>query len=422
MNQKNYKMKKKKSKVKYTYWRWPVLYSRLLPFSKYNPTAKTIRIPIARCFSDSATEEERCYKIAIDVLAKMRTDIVETGFFNIKKKVNPKFWRLVLNYIRFRLSHSKSAHTAKNVMRKALKKFGGLIAENISTGEAQDWLEGFIEQGYEINSVDVFRAFLSAIFNTWNKTHTDERFFIKNPITKIKKFGSGNVRGYYLDPDKFCRYLKVAYEIDPYFADFWQGGWQTGGRRPMEVAKYDWEHVDLDAGEISVSGKITKTEEPDIVCISPWLRHYLESTPLEKRHGPVFKTASGDRWMPHRWNPKIILVREKTGDPKVWVRDVRRGFITTRLREGTPVKEVMQATGQKDVKTVLRYFQPRDDAKQRMTEAASSDLKAMDSTRQVPPPPSPSPDSSPADGKNKDGGDDEGGNDDGNGTVFLPAA
>jgi hypothetical protein len=69
-------------------------------------------------------------------------------------------------------------------------------------------------------------------------------------------------------------------------------------------------------------------------------------------------------------------LRQITGDKRVWFRDYRRGFITTRLREKAQIKDVMQATGQKDIKTVLRYYQPAPEAKRKMVEAASRDLES----------------------------------------------
>lgn len=368
-----------KSSVPYTYWRGDSLYLRIPPKSKLNPGSDYIREPVAQRLSETKAEEERCYEIARDVMSKFRTDVIEGTFFQIQDKpANPKIWRLVGLYMKLRVSHVKSPHGPKNMMRKILKKFGKRYARSISTEEVLSWLKEFIDRGWEISCVNFYRNFFSAIFNTWNKSHTEEKDNIKNPITKIKHFPGGNIRDYYLDPDKFQRYLTVAYDIDKNLGDFWRGGWELGGRRPTEIARYDHARASLTTGEITVIGKFTKKGEPDKVAMSPWMRGYIEKIPINERIGRIFKTSNGKAWTPDKWQSMIVELRRRVGDPDVWFRDYRRGFITTRLRDKEPLKDVMQASGHKDEKTVLRYYQPSADAKKRMVEAASADLKGLD--------------------------------------------
>jgi integrase len=417
----------RKSKIAYTYWRSGTLYLRLPAKSDYNPTDMPIREPLLIRHSDSKKEFDRCYELAENTLAKLRTSVIEGNFFKLQPKpVNPEFPELVENYTDKRIKHSKSPHSGKNVMKKALLEFATRLARSISTEEIRSWLQGFLDRGYAISSVNAFRNFTSAVFNTWNKTFTDDMHQIKNPVTPIKKFGSGNVRGYYLEPKKFRAYLRTARTIDPCFADFWQGGWELGGRRPTEIALYDWDKVDLETGEITVSDINTKTGDNDVVSLSPWMRRYLESIPEDERHGPIFKTALGKRWKPRKWVAKMKRIRKEIGDPKVWFRDYRRGFISTRLRQGAQAKDVMLATGQKDLKTLMRYYSPAADAKSKMVAAASEDLKPqdqgkldgkMDATSQNPSDPTPNDNGFlPSEEKPQKRSDEE------NGAVLTPAA
>jgi hypothetical protein len=155
------------------------------------------------------------------------------------------------------------------------------------------------------------------------------------------------------------------------------------------------------------------------------MRRYLESVPENERKGPIFKTTSGKRWNASVWADLMKKLRVKVGDPLVWFRDFRRGFISTRLRQGTQPKDVMQATGQKDIKTLMRYYAPAPDAKTKMVEAASEDLRPLsqatpgkyaDLVSTKPPDVSKPTGPAPVEEEPQKRGDDE------NGTVLVPAA
>jgi hypothetical protein len=311
-------------------------------------------------------------------MSKFRTATIEEKFFDIgKKPINPSMKDLTENYKKFRLGRAKSPHTMISALKRIHDEFGDRFARDITQEEVGLWLSE-LRSKYEVSTIKATRNFMSAEFNTWNKSHNDPSEKIVNPVSHVKGLGSGNKRNYHCSEEKFAQYLLVAYEIDECFGTFWQGGYECGGRRPMEVAEYDWNDIpDLEQKRIYVRDQITKTLTDDYIEISPWLYSRLSATPKSARKGKIFKTKTGKKWLAGSWRRHTIELRIRVKDPKIWFRDTRRIFTTARGEEGIPAKQIMACTGQKDINTFMRYHSVSDEKKRTIINECSNSLLTL---------------------------------------------
>jgi integrase len=76
------------------------------------------------------------------------------------------------------------------------------------------------------------------------------------------------------------------------------------GIRPTEVTRLGWDDVNLELGNIRLSGAVTKTGKTRNVRINPTLRAWIETIPENQRTGRI---------IPGRWTQKATRVRKEAG-------------------------------------------------------------------------------------------------------------
>lgn len=87
------------------------------------------------------------------------------------------------------------------------------------------------------------------------------------------------------------------------------------GIRPAELARLNWDDVNLELDNIRLSGRVTKTGKTRNVRINSTLRAWIDWLPEEKRKGRV---------IPGRWTQKATRVRKEAGLDGLELQDALR--------------------------------------------------------------------------------------------------
>lgn len=304
----------------------------------------------------------KCERLGEQKLAEIRVKAADGTLFE-NKLVNqvhawhPKFWRLVARYWYFHLRFKKSGHNERYHLLHCLKAFGNRYANEIYREDVELWRNKMKMDGASINSINNRFSYMRSIYIYANNENNPARRFPYNPLRGMRILPGANIRTFVLTKEKFERnyeYLKKRYSR---FALFYLALWETG-RRPQEVAKYEWEMVREVIIEgalvhiISISPSISKTCEPDTLPISD--RLWREISQLGYRHGLIFRNRKGERW--RQWSCHKMNLEKKFGADGGWIRDCRRGMITHKCEvEGFDPKHVQAVSGHRSQSVFNRY-------------------------------------------------------------------
>lgn len=358
--------------AKYLYWRgnslwcrykvpgWPDKYPIKI---KASSTKKTERATLERTLGEPTLSR---IKAAV-VDERVRKELAHLFFENSKKhkqapeKVeekpyNPKYWRIVARYWHHHLRHQKCAPKDKYHLKASLAKFGDRYAKDIHSEDIADWLHSTGDRA--VNTRNLRLAYVKQVFKHAN-LETNKKYRLEhNPAATLSKLPGAKVRQALLTPASFQRnYDWLVSEGYGRYAFLYLMCWETG-RRPEEVAQYQWEMVtdrETSTGPVPVfvvPGNITKTNKAQDVVISTRLWDAMQQ--LGYRHGFVARNADGGMWQ--NWWRYIKKLRLHFKDEAVWLRDSRRGFTTRKIEnEKKNPFHVMRSGGWTTMSTVKRY-------------------------------------------------------------------
>lgn len=374
--------------VKNLYWRSGVLWcSYSLPGypAKFSLKIKT-----------TGTREDRrvCERAGMKILTLLQTRHIEGTLFNYRefklrvkqgtlfssfgaeehKPYRPKFWRIVGRYWCHHLRHKKSGPTDKYHLMHCLKKFGRKFADEIETHEVVQWLEGMKKNGVAINTINLRLTYMQAAFNYANEKEI--KFCVEyNPVRRIEKLKGANVRNFLLTPAMFERNYLYLKKDAPRFALYYLALWETG-RRPAEVAGYEWDMYDVNNRTFNIPARLNKANVNDVIPFSDRLHDALMEIEINKRIGLIFPNNCGNPFV--YWNRHgeyrnnnqryIKLLRKKFGNVGV-IRDTRRGFVTRKVdEENHRLEDVMLMTGHTTISTAKRYRIGSIEAKRKVVD------------------------------------------------------
>jgi integrase len=350
--------------MKHLYWRGKSLWCRY-PLPGY-PEMFPLKIKT----TGTPTDRARCEKQGEAALASLRTKAVENRLFDIQeieepKIYNPKFWRLVGRYWYHHLRFKEAAKDIRFSLMHSLKKFGSKYANEIYREDIELWRNEMKLAGASVASINHRYGYLCAVY-AW--ANTDDKLSKRiecNPTKGMKKLSGANVRTFVLTREKFERNLEYLKNGDekhdippsPRFAVFYLALWETG-RRPKEVARYEWEWINETVIDgqivhaINVPPQIAKTKEYDVVPISD--RLWNEISMLAYRHGFIFRNRLGERWK--YWRRHKEMLERKFGADGGWIRDTRRGMVTNKCEvEGHDPEQVRGVSGHRTASIFSRY-------------------------------------------------------------------
>lgn len=357
----------------YLYWRGRSLWTRW---------PKRMPLDIHRT-GDGRAETARCVRLGEQALAKLRVEVVEGKFFDKAAETEeapyrPRFWRLVGRYWYHHLRFQKSGANERYHLAHSLREFGGQPAHEIEAVDVQRWMRRQRQKGVAVNTVNRRLAYMKRAFSYAKAEASPRHRLDYDPSAGVHALSGGNVRQYLLTPERFERHYEFLREASPRFALFYLGLWETG-RRPLEVASYMWEMLDMEDQGLEIPASITKGKEPAWIPVSDRLFVELVSIPEAERTGTIFKNHRGRPWL---WEARPGVVRNschrhmsklRERFPGAgWARDARGGFVT-RHADAADLSTLMSLSGHRDVRSVQRYMKYRRD---RMREVVGSKVEA----------------------------------------------
>lgn len=282
---------------------------------------------------------------------------------------------------RFRSSVASNLSSSVRVTINGLKKrFGKRFWDQITVEDLHTWVTQAFRQKMAVATAKNYTYWLQRVFEFASSETDLSRRIPTNPIEKFQfpKMTCA-IRTHYVPPESFHKYLNWFQTRFPEFVPFYTAMILTG-RRPSEIAKWDWNNVGEEQHNatiihfIEVPSLDTKTKTQDRVYIPEDLWAVIKMQGW--RNGYVFRnTHTGKPWASPVWNYRIrVLKRAFPNDPilqKMVPRDTRRGLISYRL-EYAPVEErwdakvTQQVVGHKTISSTERY---RVANKERLLEA-----------------------------------------------------
>ena len=356
---------------KYLYWRGRSLWSRY-PVEGF-PACYPLGI---FSVNGSESDRKRCWKLGIDILSSLRTKTIENGkFFVINKEstYDPKVWRIIGMYYKHRLLSSRKEFKTRWIINSLVSVFGSRRLSELKTSQIEDWLDTLKTLKGKTVSVatrNIYIGFLHGAFSWFyaRKKKDGEPISIPDPTINLKQSSGANIRTFLLTEEIFQRNYAWLERNHPDLALFYLAGWETG-RRPGELSTYKWSDIGFRRDcynnvyrVFTVPVENSKTYSHDEVILSGRLENALDSIPVEKRTGLIFKKyrhRGEERWT--RGNYKSIWDRlkreaEAAGYNPGVLRDFRRGYITRACEErGHDASSVMQATGHRTISCFTRY-------------------------------------------------------------------
>lgn len=134
------------------------------------------------------------------------------------------------------------------------------------------------------------------------------------------------------------------------------------GLRRQELCSLRLAQVEWDEGLIVLHGRDTKTGRPRVTVLpdkaSKFVKKYLDER--QKTSPYVFCTASGKPMSPRNFLREFQETCERAGvaaaeGERMWLHDLRAGFIGHQLELGTPERVIMDMTGHSTHKAFDRY-------------------------------------------------------------------
>jgi len=340
--------------MSYLYWRGKSLWCR------YQLPGHPEMFPLEIYTTGSSTDRARCEKQGEAALASLRTKATENRLFDIKQETvhyNPKFWRLVGRYWYHHLRFKEAARDEKFSLMHSLKRFGSKYACEIYREDIELWRNEMKATGASVASINHRYGYLCAVYAWAGSESKISKRIEYTPTVGMKKLSGANVRTFVLTREKFERNLEYLKKKSPRFAVFYLALWETG-RRPKEVARYEWEWINETVIDgqivhaINVPPQIAKTKEYDVVPISD--RLWNEISMLAYRHGFIFRNRLGERW--RYWRRHKEILERKFGADGGWIRDTRRGMVTNKCEvEGHDPEQVRGVSGHRTQSIFSRY-------------------------------------------------------------------
>ncbi|CAK0768603.1 Tyr recombinase domain-containing protein [Gammaproteobacteria bacterium] len=333
----------------------------------YSVHGERFREPILKRRNDDSKEVRRCEIMALKVLHKRDIQIVEDKFFDIRKRYDPKFWRIAGRYWKYHLSLQKSAKVERYKIVSLLKKWGRTPASRIDANDVILWMEELKNDGYQINAINNRFAYFHAIIHWALRESQVDKRLDANPILNVKALRGGKVRKKKKVSGQFERELEAA---RPCFRPLYFAAWESGCR-PEELFGLEWENVDMEERLFIFPADHIKTFEDRVVPISDMLFDVVKDLHVKRKNPIVFPNNEGRRYTRQgiRWD--MAIIRRAIGDADIWFRDTRKEFVSRKIsKEKIPIPDVMAVTGHKTYSTIKRYCLDKIDDMRRVVGAS----------------------------------------------------
>ena len=302
----------------------------------------------------------RSRKLAEKILHKVKTEVVENRYLDIRKKAKVKFETLVEQYLQYAKVNKRSWDRDQRSLKCLSRDFGGKYLYEITTYD--------IENYKMIRSKTLFPASvnreLACLKHMLNKAVEWEMLEV-NPAKKVRLLRENNQRIRYLTQEEIERlYSSSAIHLKPiiFTALF-------TGMRKSEILKLKWEDVNFTQGIIFV--RDSKNGETREIPMSDQLMQTLRSLQFNAPY--VFARESGKPHICIKTAFQNAVKRAKLTDFRF--HDLRHTFASHLAMSGIDLIAIKELLGHKTISMTLRYAHLSPDHKRH----AVNSLRFLDS-------------------------------------------
>lgn len=304
-------------------------------------------------------------KMADDAWAKIRTEIAENKFLDVRKIKQVKFEDFADKYYEL---HCKVNHVnpekASGIQVKILKRFfSGRFLHEINPA----LIERFkAERRKGVGPATVNRALtcLKAIFN---KAIKWKDFSGTNPVNDVNFLKEENHKLRFLEKEEIIKLIECATDqCKPLItiAIF------TGMRRG-ELLNLKWRDIDFNQGIIHLL--VTKSGKKREIPMNDQVRQALLSIRKHKEYPYVFVNRNGDPWRDVRRGFTAAL--NAAGIKDFRFHDCRHTFASQLAMAGVDLNTIRELLGHSDLKTTLIYAHLSKDHKLRAVKLLGSKIE-----------------------------------------------
>ncbi len=299
-------------------------------------------------------------KLAISVLNKRETQIVENKFLDIKRDEKIKFGDMASLYLKTYSSITNKPSTYKRnlkIIKNLNRCFGGMYIYEINALSIEKYKKERANQ-VKLDTINRELALLRAILNKakeWGKLQTS--------VPQIKLFKVDNKRVRYLLPEEEKMLLNECPEPLKSIVII---ALNTGMRKG-EILSLKWQDIDIKEKFITLTD--TKNREKRYVPINETVIDTLirlDKNPNSEYLFPGINNSShiDESYISHKFKGIV----NKLGIKDFRFHDLRHCFASKLVMRGIPLNTVQELLGHKDYKMTQRYSHLSPDHKKYAVE------------------------------------------------------
>lgn len=298
---------------------------------------------------------------AVDVYEQRKAEIRLGVLLPAASRRGVKFSELVADAIKFAGTHHRAARDFKQRVELALPAFGDRVAETITTGELQDWMDETAEErewtGGTRNRV---KSSLSTVFREAMRAGKVS----VNPARLLRRAKEPMGRVRFLTDDEEARLRKaIAATLPGRIKDDGESAFAQldialhTGMRKSEQFTATWDQVDLERGYIYLS--MTKNGSDRYVTLNSTALQVLKR--LQERHKKLGLPSDSTLFHSKRdgliKNPRkwFATALEQAGIKEVTWHTLRHTFASRLVMAGVDLKTVQELMGHKTIAMTARY-------------------------------------------------------------------
>lgn len=279
-------------------------------------------------------------------MAKIRTQMAENKYLDIKKENNIKFVDFAEEYLNLhakRFVKSFNISGRNNVMQ-LVRHFGGKCLHEITVKDVDEFKTRRLA---EVTPATVNRQ-LACLKSMFNRAIEWERFDGKNPVCKVKMLKENNERCEYLEVDEMRRFIAACPD---YFRPIAIVALNTGMRR-SEILGLKWKDVNFTNSTIYI--RQAKSGEGRTVRMGRVVSDALIAVRKNPKSEYIFTKKDGTRRFDLR-KPFTKALENAGIDRPFRFHDLRHTCASHLAMRGYDIYGIKEYLGHKSLEMTMRY-------------------------------------------------------------------
>lgn len=281
-------------------------------------------------------------KMADSVLSKIKTDIAQRRYLELKEDATTKFKDFAVTYLEKYAKPNKRTWDTDELHIKSLNTFFGELYLFQIKPELIEQYKSQRKEKVAVATVNRALAVLKGIFNRaidWGITDT-------NPVRKVKMFKENNARVRFLTEAEIATLLSNCTERLRTVVVL---ALNTGMRK-AEIQNLKWQDIDFDNGIITLHH--TKNGEKRFVPMNQAVINALNAFPKYQTSPYIFCNEKGT---PYNFRKSFETAMRKSGIFDFKFHDLRHTFASHLVMRGIDLNTVRELMGHKTINMTLRY-------------------------------------------------------------------